>query len=94
MLQLLFNVVQRNFPSKVNTFDIFCPKVKFNKVFYILLGIVLKQIQLGLPQHPGASSTRIPLNRMKSPSTLDIVLSNGLFELDKESRNGRKFHHS
>jgi Endonuclease-reverse transcriptase len=28
------------------------------------------------------SPTRIPLNRMQSPSTLDIVLSNGLYELD------------
>jgi Endonuclease-reverse transcriptase len=28
------------------------------------------------------SPTRIPLNRMQSPSTLDIVLSNGLHELD------------
>jgi hypothetical protein len=56
----------------------------------ILLGAVLEQIQLEMPSLSAAvtaiyyppSPTRIPLNRMQSPSTLDIVLSNGLHKLD------------
>jgi hypothetical protein len=54
----------------------------------ILLGVALEQIQLGMPFECGGdfsiyyppSPTRIPLNRMQSPSTLHIVLSNDLHE--------------